>query len=429
MRKILIYLAVLIFTFCTAQENKYLDSCFAALKKEKNKTSLVFLEKLHKFKLSAITKKDSTHILNAYNQLGINHTINQKFDSGFFYFNKVLTLNNHAGDNITSANAKMNLGIVLRCQKNYEKSEKYFNEVLNISKSINDKDLEISVLYNMSGLYLDWNKYRKALSINLKNYKLSVIENDLSHQIKTLEAIGSNYSQLMINDSAKHFLLQAYDKASAVNYEDEMGFLSNNIGALYLQTKNFVVAEQFLKKAETICIKNSNLISLVDVYDNFATLFEKTNSLKNCTNYFKKKDSLKTIIYDRTIADATTEMEAKYQSETKDLLLNKAKSEIIIQEEKNKKQTLVIWLIIVALTATLLFFIYSFLNYKKAKRSNQIIKNQNQILELQKKEVEYQKDVIEEKQNEIIDSITYAKRIQQALLPTESFIERILKNR
>ena len=40
-----------------------------------------------------------------------------------------------------------------------------------------------------------------------------------------------------------------------------------------------------------------------------------------------------------------------------------------------------------------------------------------------------QKHLVEEKQHEILDSIKYARKIQQSLLPTDKYIERNLKNR
>ncbi|HWY10334.1 MAG TPA: hypothetical protein VN026_03360, partial [Bacteroidia bacterium] len=43
--------------------------------------------------------------------------------------------------------------------------------------------------------------------------------------------------------------------------------------------------------------------------------------------------------------------------------------------------------------------------------------------------IEQQKIIVEEKQKEIIDSIQYAKRIQQSLLPTDKYIERNLKKK
>jgi hypothetical protein len=45
----------------------------------------------------------------------------------------------------------------------------------------------------------------------------------------------------------------------------------------------------------------------------------------------------------------------------------------------------------------------------------------------QKKIIEVQKHVIEEKQKEMLDSIHYAKRIQRALLTSEKYIQRKMK--
>jgi predicted double-glycine peptidase len=40
--------------------------------------------------------------------------------------------------------------------------------------------------------------------------------------------------------------------------------------------------------------------------------------------------------------------------------------------------------------------------------------------------IEQQKNMVEEKQKEIVDSIHYAKRIQQSLMPTEKYIDKNL---
>ena len=41
--------------------------------------------------------------------------------------------------------------------------------------------------------------------------------------------------------------------------------------------------------------------------------------------------------------------------------------------------------------------------------------------------IEKQKELVEEKQKEILDSIRYAKRIQDALLTSQTYIERNIK--
>ena len=51
---------------------------------------------------------------------------------------------------------------------------------------------------------------------------------------------------------------------------------------------------------------------------------------------------------------------------------------------------------------------------------------QKRIIEVQKSQVEHQKLLVEEHQKEIIDSITYARRIQRSLLPSEKYIEKTM---
>ncbi len=49
------------------------------------------------------------------------------------------------------------------------------------------------------------------------------------------------------------------------------------------------------------------------------------------------------------------------------------------------------------------------------------------ITKKQKSLIEKQKKLVEEKQKEILDSIRYAKRIQDAILPKEKYIDKCFK--
>lgn len=61
----------------------------------------------------------------------------------------------------------------------------------------------------------------------------------------------------------------------------------------------------------------------------------------------------------------------------------------------------------------ILFVVFLYRNVRKSKRA---------VVE-KNKEIEYQKQLIEHKQKEIIDSITYAKRIQMTLITSEKYIQ------
>jgi serine phosphatase RsbU (regulator of sigma subunit) len=67
-----------------------------------------------------------------------------------------------------------------------------------------------------------------------------------------------------------------------------------------------------------------------------------------------------------------------------------------------------------------------FRGYKNKQKANEIIFAQKEEVELQKELAEQQKSIVEEKNHEIVDSINYAKRIQNTILPSNEQIKKLL---
>lgn len=69
---------------------------------------------------------------------------------------------------------------------------------------------------------------------------------------------------------------------------------------------------------------------------------------------------------------------------------------------------------------------------KNLEEKNKIIDQQNHLLETEvsdrTQELKQQKEILEEKNKEIVDSINYAKRLQEALIPSEQIFQSILKD-
>ncbi|HET6242906.1 MAG: hypothetical protein H0V01_14560 [Bacteroidetes bacterium] len=111
---------------------------------------------------------------------------------------------------------------------------------------------------------------------------------------------------------------------------------------------------------------------------------------------------------------ATIQQQMQYEFDKKEALLKEEQvRQTAIAEEESKRQRLFLILvgsigIAVAVIAGIVF------------RSLRITRMQKSI-------IEKQKHLVEVKQKEILDSIHYAKRIQQSLLPTENYIGRNLK--
>ncbi len=76
----------------------------------------------------------------------------------------------------------------------------------------------------------------------------------------------------------------------------------------------------------------------------------------------------------------------------------------------------------------LVFAIFIFNRFKVTQKQKQIIEIKEQETQKQNEIITFQKHVVEEKQKEILDSINYAKRIQQTLLAHEDFLKENIAN-
>ena len=108
-----------------------------------------------------------------------------------------------------------------------------------------------------------------------------------------------------------------------------------------------------------------------------------------------------------------TRSELTYEFDKKEALFKKEqeKKEVIAAVDK-KRQNLFIWLLSSIVLAVTLISLLVFRTLRLTRKQKQII--------------EKQKELVEEKQKEIVDSIHYAKRIQEALFPSITYIEKNL---
>jgi serine phosphatase RsbU (regulator of sigma subunit) len=133
--------------------------------------------------------------------------------------------------------------------------------------------------------------------------------------------------------------------------------------------------------------------------------------------YLQLYTNWKDTLYNQENANAIAEMQTKYETEKKDneysLLLAEKKLD---KAEIRRKSTMQIMLLLGLLIALVVvaYVVYS-LNQKKKT---------NKILNAQNEEITEQHFIIEEKNKDITDSLNYAQRIQDAILPEESLLNK-----
>ncbi|MEO6304160.1 MAG: tetratricopeptide repeat protein, partial [Bacteroidia bacterium] len=284
-------------------------------------------------------------------------------------------------------------------------------------QELDDKKGMANSYNNIGTIYKDLGDNNKALEI----FSISL---KLFEETKNKKGISAAYN----NIGNTYFNQQNYSKAlenfeAALKIKEKIGDKNGmaisytNIGNTLLKQNNITEA----KKMQLLALEFSSEIGakniMADAYFALAICDSLTGNFKSAYAYYKLFKQYNDSLFNEESSRKTAQLSAQYESEKKDAeiaLLNKDKEkQAVITEAENKKQIIIIWSGISGLLLVIVFSVYILNRWKLTRQQKAII--------------ETQKHIVEEKQKEILDSIRYAKRIQQSLLPSEKYITRNLK--
>lgn len=302
------------------------------------------------------------------------------------------------------------IGRIYNAQRNYSKAREYFFKALPIYKQI--KDLEgICFTYNNIGvIHFYKQQYDSALFYYEKDLKLKVNRFDsaeiaLSYfNIGLVHEFSGNYEMALPN----------YERALALYRlkKDKNGISAvyTSIGAVYAAQNN-PEAVKYLNQSLDLSSKYDLKPRILDAYEVLISYYEQKKDFQKALSYQKMFSNIKDMLFNEDSQKQINEMQSKYESDKKDKeieLLNKNKK---IAEIEKRRQNLITGSVIAILLCVVFIAFFVFKNLRKTKK--------------QKLEIEEQKQLLEEKNNEIVDSISYAKRIQSAILPQEKQIKKV----
>ncbi len=369
---------------------------------------------------------------NAYNSIGVQNHLRSKYDEAMKNYFAALACFEKINYPKGLASANLNIGNVHNEKGEYSIAIKYFELALKYAEEQKDKRNCSGALNNLATVYFSIKNIEKSIEYHFKALKLREELGDSLGLGITYDNLGVCYSGLKNYTLSIEMHKKSQEISRRLNDKRSLAISLNNIGHDYFAQNNFLLAEKNFLEGIEISKQEKNYFELNDLYYNMVALYKKKNDFKQAYTYFELYSNNKDSIFSIESKEKELEIENKYQSEHKEVLLKKAAEEITLanklkeeQELTNSQQKKLLWISLIGLIGISFFAFMAYINFKKSKRSNIIINNQNQILEIQKQEVEQQKHLVEEKQNEIIDSINYAKNIQQAMLPDDTIFNKI----
>ncbi len=362
----------------------------------------------------------------------------EEYESAIIYYQNALTYFQKLNHVDGIANCYNNLGIIQDIYENHEKAVEYYQLALSMFQNTGDK-MAISDAFNNMAIAINNNigntlrtrygaywidslyyyrpdsliqqydtiisYYNRALEIREEYRDKSKIANSLGN-IGTIYIYRQRFNDALVSyQRALAINMELGNKTEALKNYFGLAFSYNRLGQ-YRKALNIL-----LDKLEEVKDLNKNEL----LYQYYEQIFESYNSLGKiefALDYYMKFHNTKERFLNEERLRQTQELETKYQTAQKEAsiqLLNKEKK---VQDEKIKRQNMVIWFFVIGFIIITGFAILLLRLYRRIQKANIELDHKNKLITKQKQE--------------ITDSIYYAQRIQKAALPSHEFIDSLL---
>ena len=388
----------------------------------------------------------------ANNNIGLAYDDRADYKNALEYYLKGLSLVEKIGNKRLIANITNNVGLIYQNQGNYDKALEYHQYSLKLKQEIKSNPKMIAnSLANIALTFKLKKEYDKSLEYNLKALDIRRSVDDKSGISLSLINIGSAYEAQEMFDKATRYFEEALDIKKQMPDRYGLALALLNVGFnkcnRKLYAEGFSVINEGLNVAKQIGAKD--LIS--SSYEMLSYTYRQKKDFENAFKYQSLYITMKDSILNAESTKQINELQVKYEDVKKKseiLLLNKDKE---LQQVEIKRQTTRNYALMfgVVLLSILLLLIYkSYHDKKKAnlilqKLNNEVSKQKQQIEEknhelsqqneeitAQRDEIEAQRDTvtnqkmqIEKIHKDLTDSINYAKKIQEAVLPKSEILE------
>lgn len=394
--------------------------------------------------------------------------INKDQDSAWFYVENALLLSQKLGYRAGTAYANLTIGILENDRGNFPRGLDHILKATEEAQQIKDYTLLAGCKLNLGNFYIKTGDIDKALEVYQEGIDLCQKHHIVYTQASLYTSYGMGLKQKGELDSALIYYEKVLDIHHNVLHDSVViAAIYNNVAALYFQKNDNQTAENYLLKSYEINRRTGNMRYQLMNLSNLAELngmpggdFDKSvNYFEQAIEMAKKmeaKEALESIYngmsrfyynhgkfheaYDnlmislaykdsimgddkqndiRAISEQfkTKQIQDSLRIKNQELLLAQSNAEAA--NLRASKTSLQLFGAIAILILILGVLIIVFRNAKNQKRINNLLHEKNN-------EINLQKLTIEEKNLELTDSITYAKRIQSALLPSPGYLQRVL---
>ena len=320
----------------------------------------------------------------------------------------------------------------------YEKAMEHYQKALVIFNNNNIADSNQNtlalILNNIGNAHVDYKNYDSAL---IYFQKALQIHEDLKDSYG-IARVNWNMGNCYKNDNLKSIrywksALTYFREIGAYNY---VSSLSSNISSGYYDISDYVNSKKYADTSYKYAYQTG---ALKDMYNANNLKFKITNrkgKYKQALSYYEEailiKDSLNRIENRKALVEE--EIKYIYQKKLKgdsifyaeEKRINEA--ELLLQDAKISSRRSLTKLFIIVLFVIVILSVVIWFRFQKSQDQKNIIQSQKNDVDQALADLKIKKKEIEHKNQEIINSINYAKYIQKSMLPDKEELKGFFTN-
>lgn len=338
-----------------------------------------------------------------HNNRGVTYDFLNQYPTALKHLFTGLTIQDKLDDPETKADILGNIGLIYMYQLLNDKSLNYHKRALKIRQEIDDRHGISASLNNIAIIYSREGNHKKAIENYLACIEIDTKANDTTGLGDDYNNIALVYTRLDKFDLALEYLEKALKIRKSNEDIRSIAETYSNFGALYHGREQYDTAQEYFLLAADLAHSVNDKASLKYIYEILSENEEKSKDSIAAYKYYRLFIAYRDSIDNSALSRKQTELELNYQ-------FNKEKEVARLkQQEKDRQYKIILIAISSGLILILLFSILFFRKWKQTQAQQVIIKEKNEL--------------VQHKNDEIMASISYAKRIQKAILPSSTSLD------
>jgi serine phosphatase RsbU (regulator of sigma subunit) len=285
---------------------------------------------------------------------------------------------------------------------------------LEINRQIGKLDKLANSLNNLAAIYSVVDSLDQAIECFNESSKIYEQIGHKSGMALIAQNTANIYFKGKKGDKGLLKMKEAINLYTELNEPKGISICYRGLGKYYSEIKNYSTAIDNYLKAEELMSPLGIKQDLRSLYEQIAQAYSNSNNHQKANSYLKKYIEINDSIFNSEKSNQITEMQEKYDSNKKQQEIELQNTLIAKQNAEVEQQTTQKFAFGIGFVLALGLLFIAYRGYSQKQKANKII-----LL---------QKSIVEEKNREITDSITYARRLQEAILPPDHLIKEVLPN-